>query len=183
MTVLIKHFQINPTINCRKLGSGNFPGSFRKISKEILRKEIKLMSCYAKNYSSQVPVRFETSSPNHAICLIHWQILCTFLRQFCPEKHHMFQRQLCDCSCVFTPDIPVIDSTFNLISCLQGATHLTVLIFFHFQLISVTSNFFMLWPTMCFPNIGPCDRVKQAPVSRFVYPIKRRSVCMNECHV
>lgn len=34
--------------------------------------EIKLMSFYAKNYSSHVPVRFETSPPNHVICLIHW---------------------------------------------------------------------------------------------------------------
>ena len=78
--------------------------------------EIKLMSFYAKNYSSHIPVRFETSPPNHVICLIHWQILCTFLRQFPPEKHHMFRtsRQLCDCSGVSTPDNPVVDSHFHL---------------------------------------------------------------------
>ena len=78
--------------------------------------EVQLMSFYAMNYSSHLPAKFETSPPNHVICLTHWQILCTFLRQFPKDRHAEFQtwRRPCDHSGCSIQDNPVIDSHFHL---------------------------------------------------------------------
>ncbi|XP_052692801.1 uncharacterized protein LOC128171088 [Crassostrea angulata] len=75
--------------------------------------EIRLMSFYARHYSNHVPSQFQTSPPNHVICITHWQVLCTVLRQLSPEKHNLFRTSRQSCGGLNNFAV-VVDSHFHL---------------------------------------------------------------------
>lgn len=78
-----------------------------------LTPKIRLMSFYARHYSNHVPSQFQTSPPNHVICITHWQVLCTVLRQLSPEKHNLFRTSRQSCGGLNNFAV-VVDSHFHL---------------------------------------------------------------------
>lgn len=53
--------------------------------------ELRLMFFCARHYLNHVPSQLLTSPPNYVICITHWQVLCTVLRQLFPEKLILFR--------------------------------------------------------------------------------------------